>query len=154
MNSYQDPNQPLFQLNLDAENSYMLRSAASWARILGVTGIICGLIMAGFAVYMLIVFGDPNYEYGNNKLVDEFNTNDGKASAIFILIVGLVFFLGGFFSFLFGKRIVASLRLNNQEGVNNAFLQLRNYFATRGITMILLLLLLVLGILGSTLSDR
>src|SRR5687767_13970863 len=42
MDQHQSP--PLFQLNLDANNSYTLRSAASWAKVLGIVGIIIGIL--------------------------------------------------------------------------------------------------------------
>lgn len=156
MDSYRDPNQqqqqPLFQLNLDAQNSYYLRSSASWARILGVCGMLFAFIIGAYSIYILIALGNT-YEYGNNRLMDRFaSTNDPdslKSGAIFLLIIGLIFFFGGFFAFLFGKRISTALRANTQEGINAAFLQLRNYFALRSITMIIVLLFVVIGVLGN-----
>ena len=40
----QNQNTSLFQLNLDAQNSYTLRSAASWAKVLGIVGLIMGIL--------------------------------------------------------------------------------------------------------------
>ena len=40
----QNQNTSLFQLNLDAQNSYTLRSAASWAKVLGVVSIILAVL--------------------------------------------------------------------------------------------------------------
>ena len=78
MDSYRDPNQqqqqqPLFQLNLDAQNSYYLRSSASWARILGVCGMIFAFLIAAYSVFILVALN--NYEYGNNRLMDRLSSD-------------------------------------------------------------------------------
>jgi hypothetical protein len=154
MDSYRDPNQqqqPLFQLNLDAQNSYYLRSSASWARILGVCGMLFAFVLAAYSIFILVALN--KYEYGDNRLMDRLASDNDpdslKGGAIFLLIIGLIFFFGGLFSFLFGKRISTALRANTQEGINAAFLQLRNYFALRSITMIIVLLFVLIGVLGS-----
>ena len=157
MDSYRDSNQQqqqpsLFQLNLDAQNSYYLRSSASWARILGVCGMIIAFLLGAYAIYILVELSDT-YEYGRNRFMDRISrdstTESLSASAIFLLIVALIFFFGGLFSFRFGKRISTALQANTQEGINSAFLQLRNYFALRSITLIIVLLFVLIGILGN-----
>jgi predicted PurR-regulated permease PerM len=156
MDSYRDPNQsqtqPLFQLNLDANNAYYLRSSASWARILGVCGIVMAFLLAAYSVFVLVALS-KTYEYGSNRFMDQL-TNDNspeslKGAAAFVMIIALIFFFGGLFSFLFGKRISTALQSNSQEGLNTAFRQLRNYYALRSITMIVVLLFMVIGILGN-----
>ena len=59
-----NPGTSLFQLNLDAGNSYTLRSAASWAKVLAITGIIIGVLF--FAVGLLMQNAISN-NYGNNR---------------------------------------------------------------------------------------
>ena len=52
-----NPASSLFQMNLDAHNSYNLRSASSWAKVLGVCGAITGSILI---VLMLVLLSKVN----------------------------------------------------------------------------------------------
>ena len=139
----------LFGLNLDAQNSYNLRAAASWARVLGVCGFLIGIIIIIYSIYALSTLS--SYEYSGSRSDSIFGNPMAatKGGLYFFVLVGLIFLLGGGFSFTFGKKIMAALRSNDQTTMNQGFASLRNYFATRGITLIILLLLLLLSILGS-----
>lgn len=158
MDSYRDPNQQqqtLFQVNLDAQNSYYLRSSASWARILGAVGMIVGSIIVGLFVYTLVVVSGTDYR--SERFLDSLNggeKEDVTLGALLFIIAGAIFFAGGLLSYLFGRRISDSLRMNNQEGMNNAFRQLRSYFALRSITVIVVLIFLLLFIIGSASGGR
>ncbi|HEX2628932.1 MAG TPA: DUF5362 family protein [Chitinophagaceae bacterium] len=149
MDSYRDSNpqqepQPLFQLNFEPQNAYMLRSSASWARILGVAGIILGVLL-------IAIFGITLSNAENRDSAGVFRDDDNLVLGCMLFIIGgIVFIVGGVFAFRFGKRITTSLAANSQEGLNNAFLQLRNYFALRSITVILVLVLLLLGMGSAT----
>src|SRR5688572_10862859 len=109
-------------------------------------------LLAAYSVFVLVALS-KTYEYGSNRFMDQL-TNDNspeslKGGAAFVMIIALIFFFGGLFSFLFGKRISTALQSNSQEGLNTAFRQLRNYYALRSITMIVVLLFMVIGILGN-----
>lgn len=150
----QDTGTSLFQLSLDANNSYTLRSAASWAKVLGVVGMILGALFIVWCGIMLVNLSDP-YEYGyygSRSRLGMFSNSDRsstKAGLWVFIISGVVFVIGGIFSFSFGNKINAALKTNNQEGLNNAFSALRNYYALRSITLIIVLLLLLITFASS-----
>ena len=149
-----DPTPSLFQMNLDAQNSYNLRSAASWARVMGVTGILLGVFFAVMTVLAFIRLNEYSSRYGYRRRgsMDTLFGNGftGTSFGLWIMIItSVIFILGGIFSLHFGNRINLSLKTNNQLGLNNAFAALRNYYALRSITLIIVLTIIFLGLAGS-----
>lgn len=150
------PGTSLFQMNLDAQNSYTLRSAAAWGKVLGIVGIILGIIfciLCAIALSKLDSYSGSSYRYrrsgGLGEIFDGNSITETKMGLWIFMITGIVFILGGVFSFNFGSKINAALKSNDQHGLNQGFAALRNYFAVRSITLILILLLLLIAIAGS-----
>ena len=149
MDQLQNPNPnpatSLFQMNLDAQNSYNLRSSASWAKVLGVVGIMTGIIliiMMAIALSKLEGAGYNRYDRGGG--IEEIFA--AKTGLWIIIITGIIFIIGGAFSYNFGNKIGAALKSNDQNGLSNGFAALRNYFALRSITLIIVLLLLLISL--------
>jgi hypothetical protein len=149
------PGTSLFQMNLDAQNSYNLRNSASWGKVLGVVGIILGLIfciLCAIALSKLDNYSGSSYRYrrsGLGEIFDGSSATETKMGLWLFMVTGIIFILGGIFSFNFGNKINAALKSNDQHGLNQGFAALRNYFAVRSITLILVLLLFLLAIAGS-----
>jgi hypothetical protein len=140
----------LFQMNLDAQNSYNLRSSASWAKVLGVAGIITGAIIVILVLIAMNRLSGYNgyddyssYRYRRSFLGD---TTQTKTGLWIMIITGFIFIIGGIFSFNFGNKINAALKSNDQNGLNTGFAALRNYFAIRAITVIIVLLFLLMSL--------
>lgn len=152
-----EQNQPsdtsLFQLNLDANNSYALRSAASWAKVLAIIGIIFGImfIALGFLVQNAInkspQFDD--YEYGSGTTSKGLL---GTVGMVFYMLMGAITIIGSIFALNFGGKISSALRTNDQNTLRSAFAALRNYFAYWGVLMIIGLLLMIIGIAAGTMQ--
>lgn len=141
------PTTSLFQMNLDAQNSYNLRSSASWAKVLGVVGIITGAILVILmAITLSKLESVGGYRYRRGGFDQVFAT---KTGLWIVIISGIIFIIGGIFSFSFGNKINAALRANDQNGLNSGFAALRNYFALRSITIIIVLLILVISLSNS-----
>ncbi len=142
----QNQNSSLFSLNLDAQNSYTLRSAASWAKILGVVGAFLGILF----IILGIMVQQAVSQYGGM-----YRSGGLSASAIgswgmaFYVLVGIVFILTSVFAINAGNKINMALRSNDQALLSSGFANVRNYFAFWAIIIILLLLLVLLGLLGS-----
>lgn len=141
----------LFQLNLDVSNSYSLRTAGSWAKVLGVVGILMGIALIFIAILALSQVESNTYSSRNEGLGDLMVTDRGTASlgAALLIIVGLIFIVGAIFSYTFGNRISAALKSNDQNGLERGFAALRNYYALRSIVLIILLLLFLISLAGS-----
>lgn len=132
----------LFQLNLDVQNSYNLRSAASWAKVLGVVGIIAGAMLIILMGTVLSRTGGGRYGYRNGM-----DTLFAAKSGLWIVIIaGIIFIVGGIFSYNFGNKMNVALKTTDQNGLNDAFAALRNYFALRSITIIIVALLLFISL--------
>ena len=151
-----NPASSLFQMNLDAHNSYNLRSASSWAKVLGVCGAITGSILI---VLMLVLLSKVNevsryggYSYRRSSGFGSLFSGPSeqlKLGAWIMIITGIIFVVGGIFSYHFGNKITAALRANDQNGLNNGFAALRNYFAVRAIAVILVKIILLMNLANS-----
>ncbi|MCB0777382.1 MAG: hypothetical protein KDB99_13805 [Chitinophagaceae bacterium] len=150
MEENQNQSSSLFQLNLDPQNSYALRSAASWAKVLGILGLILGglFVLLGILVQQAISnsSGYNSYRYRSSGFSAESLGNIGMA---FYILVGLMFIISSIFALNAGNKITGGLKGNDQVMLNAGFAGARNYFAFWAIIMILTLLLMLLGIMGS-----
>ncbi len=151
----QNQNSSLFQLNLDAQNSYQLRSSATWSKVLGVVGIIFGIlfcILCALGLSELDSSRGNSYRNQNSTMYELFGSSSVEETKIglwLFFIAGVIFILGGVFSLIFGNKITTALKVNDQQGLNKGFAALRNYFALRSITLILVLIFILLAIAGS-----
>ena len=140
-------NTSLFQLNLDATNSYTLKSAASWAKVLAVVGLICGIL---FFIFGLLVQATVRNYGGGRYYNDNYNTSTiaNLGMAVYI-VLGLIFIISSIFALNFANKITRALRANDQYSLSSGFAGARNYFAFWAILMILFLLLMLIGVVGS-----
>jgi predicted transporter len=141
-------------LNLDANNAYALRSAASWAKVLAVCGLIFGIlfIIAGLFVQNFMS------SYSINERYDELGGNGMRTATtigmVMYIIMGLIFIISSIFALNFGNRISRALRTNDQYSLSSGFSAARNYFAFWAILMIICLLLFLVGMLSSLGGSR
>ncbi|MBL0154990.1 MAG: hypothetical protein IPP93_16525 [Chitinophagaceae bacterium] len=147
----QNQNTSLFQLNLDAQNSYTLRSAASWAKVLGICGLILGILFVILGIMVQAAISryeslDYGYRYRSSGMSMGTLGNIGMA---FYIVVGLVFVITSIFAINAGNKINGGLRTNDQATLNAGFAGVRNYFAFWAIIIIILLLLILLGVAGN-----
>ena len=120
-----NPASSLFQMNLDAHNSYNLRSASSWAKVLGVCGAITGSILI---VLMLILLSKVNevsryggYSYRRSSGFGSLFSGPSeqlKLGAWIMIITGIIFVVGGIFSYHFGNSVCSS-RVDNRRSKNH-----------------------------------
>jgi hypothetical protein len=154
MEQNQNPNPAtptsLFQLNLDAQNSYTLRSAASWAKVLGIVGLIIGILffIVGIMVQQVLSSnsGMSSYRYRNSGFSASGLANAGM---IVYIIMGLLMVISSIFALNAGNKINQGLKTNDQAALNAGFAGARNYFAFWAILLIIFLLLMLVGVLGN-----
>jgi magnesium-transporting ATPase (P-type) len=146
----QNPGTSLFQLNIDANTSYSLKSAASWAKVLAVCGLIIGIlfIVAGLFVQNFM----SGYSF-NNRYDDELGGTSMQTATtigmVMYIVIGLIFVISSIFALNFGNRISRALRANDQYTLSSGFSAVRNYFAFWAILMIILILLMLIGVAGA-----
>jgi len=73
----------------------------------------------------------------------------GSLGLAVYVIMGLLYGISGMFALNAGNKINAGLKTNSMEMLNAGFAGARNFFAFWAILMIIFLLLLFLGIMGS-----
>ncbi len=146
----QDQSSSLFSLNLDAQNSYNLRNAASWAKVLGIVSIIiAGLcIISGILIQQAVSrYGEfDSYRYRSSGLSARGLGNMGLAVYI---IMALLYGISGLFALNAGNKINVGLKTNNMESLNSGFAAARNFFAFWAVLMIIFLLLILVGLMGN-----
>ncbi len=146
----QNQNSSLFSLNLDAQNSYTLRSVASWAKVLGVVSIITAIlcVIGGiiFQQYANDVSGYGSYRSRSSGMG---SGTMGNVGLVVYILMGLLYGVSGMFALNAGNKINAGLKTNNMELLNGGFAGARNFFALWAILMILFLILILIGLAGS-----
>lgn len=142
----ENQNTSLFQLNLDAQNSYTLRSAASWAKVLGIVGLIIGVL----CIIVGVIAQQKLSQYGGGYYGNETGFSAramGNAGLIVYVIMGLIFIVSSLFALNAGNKISQGLRANDQATLNAGFAGARNYFAFWAVLLIIFLLLMLISVL-------
>lgn len=149
-NQNADPTTSLFQLNLDAQNSYTLRSAASWAKVLGIVGVIIGILffISGIMVQQAMsrYGGYSSYRYRSSGFSA---TSLGNAGMAVYIILGAIMVITSIFALNAGNKINQGLKTTDQAALNSGFAGVRNYFAFWSVLLIIFLLLMFIGLMGS-----
>jgi hypothetical protein len=142
----QNPNTSLFSLNLDAQNSYTLRSAASWSKVLGVVGLILGFlfVILGIVVQQAVSRYNGYSSYRSGGLSSSAIGNAGMAV---YMVLGLIMIVTSVFALNAGNKINQALKTNDQMALNSGFAGVRNYFAFWAVIIILILLLVLISLL-------
>ncbi len=146
-----EPNQntSLFQMNLDAQNSYTLRSAASWAKVLGVASLILAVLFIILGVMVQQVLSNTGGSYGRYRGSGLTSSDFGAVGLIFYVICGLLYGISGIFALNAGNKINTGLKTNNMELLNAGFAGARNFFALWAILMILMLVFVLISFAGT-----
>ena len=141
-------NSSLFQLNLDAQNSYTLRSAASWARVLGVVSLIMGILIIIFGIIFQQAVSRSGLDYYDRDSGVSASTL-GNLGMVMYVLMGIIFILSAVFAMNAGNKINAGLKNNDQATLNAGFAGARNFFALWAILTILFLVLILISMLGA-----
>jgi hypothetical protein len=141
----QNPNTSLFSLSLDAQNSYTLRSAASWSKVLGIVGLILGIFFAivGVMVQQALSSGSRTYESGGFSA-----STIGNAGLVAYVLMALIMIITSIFALNAGNKIIRALGTNDQQALSSGFANIRNYFAFWAIMIIIILLFMLLSIMS------
>lgn len=144
----QNQNSSLFSMNLDAQNSYTLRSTASWAKVLGVASLItAGLcLLFGIIVQQALSRYDSGlYSYRRSG----FSASGMGAMGLAVyVIMALLYGISGIFALNAGNKINAGLKTNNMETLNAGFAGARNFFALWAILLIIFLIIMFISLMG------
>jgi len=128
---------PLFQLNIDMNANIALRGAASWAKVLGIVGLIEGILFVIFGFLVQNAVNRGGYYGGNSNMI-------GNLGMVVYIIMGLIMIIGSVFAMNFANKISTAIRANDQVALASGFSAVRNYFAFWAVICIIFLLLLLI----------
>ena len=146
MEQNQNPNQSnsLFELNIDANANMTLRSAATWARVLGIVSLIMGIFFVIFGVIWQNTIKSSGSGYSS-----AYGSIMRTSGLVYFLVIGIVMIISAIFALNFASRISTAVKANDQVSLSMGLGAVRNYFAFWSVICIIFLLLLLLGIMGS-----
>jgi hypothetical protein len=131
----------LFSLSIGTITKAHLTDTAKWARFLAIAGIVLLCLGVLFTVLTLTVLPNTMFTgvtYGSAGR-DEMTTSVKIISAILILIFFVIAFLPMWYLLQFANKMKTALYSNDQEALNNSFLNIKRYFRYVGIITIIVL---------------
>lgn len=136
------------ELQIDTIAHAHLAETAKWCNFLSIVGFVLSVILAIAALFMGTILGNLSNNYRSSSSV----IGAGFITVLYLLIAVLYFFMS-LFLYRFASKMKAALHLNDQENLNNSFLNLKNLYKLMGILTIIylsfLVLALILGIGGA-----
>jgi hypothetical protein len=146
-----EPHQDLINnsLQIDTTAHAHLAETAKWANFLAIVGFVLSCIIAIVALFAGTLLGSMSQSFGNSGSM----IGAGFITFIYLIIAAVYFFMS-LFLFRFASKMKTALYSNDQEHLNNSFMNLKNLYKLMGILTIVYLgflaLALILGI-GSAL---
>ena len=130
------------ELQIDTTAHAYLAETAKWCNFLSIVGFILSGILAVVALFAGTFLGSLSSRYGGNSSI----IGAGFITVIYLLIAALYFFMS-LFLYRFSSKMKTALYSNDQDSLNNSFLNLKNLYKMMGILTIIYLSFLVLALI-------
>ena len=130
------------ELQIDTTAHAYLAETAKWCNFLSIVGFILSGILAVVALFAGTFLGSLSSRYGGNSSI----IGAGFITVIYLLIAALYFFMS-LFLYRFSSKMKTALYSNDQDSLNNSFLNLKNLYKLMGILTIIYLGFLVLALI-------
>ncbi len=147
----------LFNLSIDAQGGATLKSAASWGRVLAITGIVIGVLMLiiGFvAQYTISNFEvDPQF---NDMYKERTAKTAGNMALVVYVIGGVIMIISSMLVLNFSNRVINALRNMDQSLLNRSFNALKSLlilWAILGIIILLSVFVTFVGMVGFSATE-
>lgn len=138
------PNQNLFELQLDQPSTAYLGEAAKWAKFLAIIGFVfCGLMIV-MALFAGSIMGTMMTSMGGSS-ASMFGS--GFITVIYLLLTAIYFF-PCLYLYRFASQMQTALHNNEQGRLQASFKNLKACFRFMGILFIVLICMYVLMIMG------
>jgi len=137
-----DTNQDLINtgLQIDPAGHSYLAETAKWGNFLSIVGFVLSGILALVALFAGTLLGSAGRGFGNSSSM----IGAGFVTVIYLVIAALYFFMSLFLN-RFSSKMKTALYSNDQETLNNSFLNLKNLYKMMGIITIVYLSILILA---------
>ena len=130
------------ELQIDTTAHAYLAETAKWCNFLSIVGFILSGILAVVALFAGTFLGSLSSRYGGSSSI----MGAGFITVIYLLIAALYFFMS-LFLYRFSSKMKTALYSNDQDSLNNSFLNLKNLYKMMGILTIIYLSFLVLALI-------
>lgn len=155
----QEQNTSLFQLGLDGPSTYTLKNAASWARVLAVTGFIMAILFIIFGILMQTIISKAGGSFRSMEGLDGTSSMNvansmGTMGLIIYVIFGGLYAISSLFAYSFASKVSTAIKTNDQDLLTAGFSGVRNFFAFWAVLSIIMLLFLLIGLAGVAVAPR
>ena len=130
------------ELQIDTTAHAYLAETAKWGNFLGILGFILSGIIGIAALFAGTLMGSLSNTYGGSSSI----MGAGFITVVYLIIAG-VYFFKSLYLYLFSSKMKAALFTNDQDTLNNSFLNLKNLYKMMGILTIIYLSILVLALI-------
>lgn len=132
----------LFDLNIDAEGRFHLEGAAKWGKFFAIIGFVSLAVMI---IYVFVLASTPPVQAVSAREEEPPEIWYAVTVSVFLL---LLYFVPYLFTLRFAKRIRKAVEGNNTLYLTAAFRNLKVTFRYLGITAVLILVFLLIGLLS------
>lgn len=129
------------ELQIDTTAHAYLAETAKWGNFLSILGFIFSGIIAIAALFAGSLLGSMGSAFGNTSAIGA-----GFVTVIYLLIAALYFFMS-LYLYRFSTKMKAALYTNDQDSLNNSFLNLKSLYRMMGILTIIYLGFLALALI-------
>lgn len=152
MEEYQNENQnqsQIFSLTIDPLTKSHLSDTAKWARFLAIAGIVLLALGVLFTILSITVLKNSGFTRYTYNGVEQEELTAGMKATVFIvmLIIFAIAFFPMWYLLQFANKMKIALYSNDQEALNNSFLNIKRYFRYVGVITIIVLAFYGLAIL-------
>lgn len=130
------------ELQIDSIAHAHLAETAKWGVFLSIVGFILSGILVIIAIFAGTFMSSMNSTYGGAAPM----IGAGFITVLYLIIAVLYFFMS-LFLYRFATKMKAALYSNDQDTLNNSFLNLKNLYKLMGILTIIYLAFIVLAMI-------
>jgi uncharacterized membrane protein len=131
-------------LQIDAVSQSYLTETAKWAKFIAIAGFIFSGLIIIIAGYYINMVTEARSTYGgfrrdNSPLI---------LGGVFYIVVAIIWIITSVYQLRFATKLQTALQGNNQDELQQSFLNFKIYYRISGIVTIISLFLGVLGLFG------
>jgi divalent metal cation (Fe/Co/Zn/Cd) transporter len=131
------------EMRIDPVISDYLLTSAKWTKVTAITGFVISMVIFAFTYKYYTLLTSMRRLFYKQELTTE---------QILILLVyitaGIVHFILSLFQLQYANKIQAAINNNDQESLNSAFAQFRNFSLMRMIVAVVVVVLFLLAMVG------
>jgi len=135
------PYRGIQQLIVTPEAQKFLKSAANWARFLGILAF-SAVFIVGMGVYILTLISSNLYKAQEDALAEAFMMT--TVATIIFIVMTVIYFYALYKILKFSSTVKRAIRYNDSDTLTEAFEYLKSHYKSMGIMMLVGIILYIL----------